>query len=46
MGHTLLELLLNSGYVGRIEWRGRGIDELGIDCSTGGTVVKVEHCRE
>jgi GDPmannose 4,6-dehydratase len=29
--------------VGRtIEWRGRGIDEVGIDCSTGGTVVKVD----
>ena len=42
--HTVREFIEKSfGHVGRsIEWRGRGVDEIGIDTSTGKTVVRID----
>jgi GDPmannose 4,6-dehydratase len=42
--HTVREFIEKSfGHVGRtIEWRGKGVDEVGIDTTTGKTVVKID----
>ena len=42
--HTVREFIEKSfGHVGRsIEWRGKGVDEVGIDTTTGKTVVRID----
>jgi len=42
--HSVREFieLAFSGVGRKIEWRGKGIDEVGIDCATGETIVRVD----